>query len=225
MLLPNPRTLQLSDGVFSDVSSFLQLNQLGSLTELRLERIRIEQSGTEPSTQAKNGLGQAVHVQQLLQSMQQLASLTLLSIKMDQGSISQLPSSQLPAASLTHLSLYGLMTGGEWETESCLARSITQLPQLQELLENTHFYPTVLASMPQLHKLVLRKTNMLPRAAEAADTDHPGEADFLSAVASLRRLRHLESHCCLTWPLASTASAVLRSNSLQPAGLSEGVIP
>jgi hypothetical protein len=104
MLLPNLQTLQLSDIFFSDVSSLLQLSQLGSLTGLRLERIRINQCSTEPSTQAEEGLGQAV--QQLLQSMQQLASLSLSSIKMDQGSISQLPSS------LTHLSLSALLTGG-----------------------------------------------------------------------------------------------------------------
>lgn len=120
VLLPKLRTLQLSGSTFKDPSSLLQLTQLGSFTELMLSSISIKH---DSATVAAEGLGQAL--QQLLQSMQQLASLSVQHVKLGQGSLSQLPSS------LTHLSLDIVSTPGDWESESCLARSTTHLPLLQ----------------------------------------------------------------------------------------------
>jgi hypothetical protein len=184
VLLPNLRTLQLSGIKFSGVSSFLQLTQLGSVADLTLRRIELEHKS---AAAAADRLGQAV--QQLLQSMPRLARLSLSDVGLGPGSISHLPSS------LTHVFMDSVGNDEELESQSCLARSITHLPLLQEFhLKCTSFYPGVLTSMPQLQKLVLDALCLLPHAAPAG---HHGEADLLKAVASLQQLQHLELYLAL----------------------------
>jgi hypothetical protein len=132
-------------------------------------------------------LGEAV--QQLLLSMQQLARLSMSRMHLAQGSIWQLPSR------LTYLSFYAVeppvtALGQSCLAQSCLAFSITTLPQLQVLdLARSSFYPTVLESMPQLQSLSLDSLYLLPRAADAEG--QPGDATFLSAVGTLHHLKHL----------------------------------
>jgi hypothetical protein len=174
--------LRLSHAACSSSSSLLQLTRLGSVSKLELERIGIKGEATA----AGEALGEAV--QQLLLSMQQLASLSMSCMHLAEGSISQLPSS------LMYLDWFGVnpphVDTGSVSEESCLARSITHLPQLQVLcLNGSSVYPTVLASMPQLQRLSLAELYLLPQAADAGG--QAGEVALLSVVGTLHHLSHL----------------------------------